>query len=150
MSDHEPDLVAGRRLEAARWFSIAAVDADVARLCLDAYEPKLTVAAYQCQQAIEKLMKGLLVLADVPFAKTHDLRTIGSRVIPHYPDWSELLSATFSWTVWAYAYRYPGPEEYELPSQEELRQALATFDKLAALSRPLLDPRSDDREHRSQ
>jgi HEPN domain-containing protein len=150
MSDHDPDLVAGRRLEAARWLSIAIVDADVARLCLDAYEPKLTVAAYQCQQAIEKLMKGLLVLADVPFAKTHDLRTIGSHVISHYTEWSELLSATFAWTVWGYAYRYPGPEEYGLPSPDELRRALATFDQLAASFRSLLDPPSNDLERGSQ
>jgi HEPN domain-containing protein len=140
MSGHDPDLIAERRLEAVRWISIAIDDADVARLCLNAYEPKIAVGAYHCQQAVEKLMKGLLVLADVPFPKTHDLRAIGRSVILHYPDWSELFSSTFAWTVWGYAYRYPGPEDYELPTPEELRQALATFDQLVALFRPLLTP----------
>jgi hypothetical protein len=83
-------------------------------------------------------MKGLLVLADVPFRKTHDLTTIGSSVILHYPDWSELISATFAWTIWGYAYRYPGPEDYELPAPEQLGQALATFDQLVARFRSLL------------
>jgi HEPN domain-containing protein len=140
MSDHDPGLVTGRRLEAIRWPSIAIDDADVARLCLNAYEPKLAVGAYQCQQAVEKLMKGLLVLANVPFPGTHDLRTIGRSVILHYPDWSELCSTTFAWTVWGYAYRYPGPEDYALPPANELLRALATFDQLVALSRPLLVP----------
>jgi hypothetical protein len=49
MSEQEPDLVAERRLEAARGLSITVDDADVVRLCLDAYEPKIAVAAYQCQ-----------------------------------------------------------------------------------------------------
>jgi hypothetical protein len=83
-------------------------------------------------------MKGLLVLANVPFPRTHDLRTIGRSVILQYPNWSELFSATFAWTVWGYAYRYPGPEDYEQPSSEELLQALAKFDQLVAVFRPLL------------
>jgi hypothetical protein len=41
MSDPDPDLVTERRLEAARWFSVASEDADVTRLYLDAYEVKL-------------------------------------------------------------------------------------------------------------
>jgi len=140
MSEHDPDFVAERRLEATRWLSIAIDDADVVRLCLDAYEPKIAVGAYHCQQAIEKLMKGLLVLANVPFPRTHDLRTIGSTVIVHYPNWSDLFSATFAWSVWGYAYRYPGPEDYELPSPEELHQAMVKFDQLVAVFHPLLTP----------
>ena len=146
----DPDLVADRREEAVRWCSIAIDDAEVARLCLDAYEPKLAVGAYHCQQAIEKLMKGLLVLANVPFSKTHDLRTIGGSVVLHYPDWADLVSTTFAWTVWGYAYRYPGPEDYELPSPDELRQALATFDKLDALVGPLLRPPDRDAVRKSR
>jgi hypothetical protein len=53
MSGREPDLEAARRLEAVRWLSIAIEDADVARFCLDAYEPKIAVGAWQCQQAVE-------------------------------------------------------------------------------------------------
>jgi HEPN domain-containing protein len=145
----EPDLMAGRREEAARWFSIATDDGEVVRLCLDAYEPKLAAGAYHCQQAIEKLMKGLLVLANVPFSKTHDLRTIGGSVVLNYPDWADLVSATFAWTVWGYAYRYPGPEDHGLPSPEELRRALATFDELATLVSPLLEPGNSGSESNS-
>jgi hypothetical protein len=85
-----------------------------------------------------KADEGLLVLANVPFPRTHDLRTIGRSVIAHYPDLSELCSATFAWTVWGYAYRCPGPEDYALPSADELLQAVTTFDELAGAVRPLL------------
>ena len=144
MSGPDPELEEARRHEAARWLSIAAGDADVAALCLETYEPRLSAAAYHCQQALEKLMKGLLVLANIPFSKTHDLRTIGASVIRHYPDWEGPVSATFSWTFWGYAYRYPGPEDYDLPTPEELQMALSTFSRMIRMARPLVC--SEDRE----
>lgn len=66
-----------------------------ARLCLDAIEPSLAASAYHCQQAAEKLIKGLLVLADVPFTKTHDLERLGILASPRYPQETDLLEATY-------------------------------------------------------
>jgi HEPN domain len=42
--------------------------------------------AYNCQQAAEKLIKGLLVLAAAPFRKTHDLDELSEAAAPIYPD----------------------------------------------------------------
>jgi HEPN domain-containing protein len=86
MNAPESDPVEERRKEAARWLLVATDDAGVARLCLDAYEPKIGAAAYHCQQSVEKMMKGPLVPANVPFPRTHDLRTIGQNAALYYPD----------------------------------------------------------------
>jgi HEPN domain-containing protein len=50
-----------RRHEAAGWLVIAREDVRVAQACLMLDPPALGVAAYHCQQAAEKLAKGLLV-----------------------------------------------------------------------------------------
>ena len=34
------------------------------------------IVCYHCQQAVEKYLKGLLVLREVSFPKTHDLRIL--------------------------------------------------------------------------
>jgi hypothetical protein len=39
--------------------------------------PLLDVAAFHCQQAAEKLLKGFLVHASVDFGKMHDLEKLG-------------------------------------------------------------------------
>jgi uncharacterized protein len=49
------------------WLRIARDGRDVARTCLGMVPPKLGVAAYHCQQAAEKVLKGFLVVASVDF-----------------------------------------------------------------------------------
>jgi HEPN domain-containing protein len=139
-SGENPAFAHERRLEAERWVVVAIEDVAVARLCLGADEPKLGSAAYHCQQAVEKLLKGLLVLANIPFPKTHDLRRLGTTAAVHYPDRAELLSLTFAMTTWGYAYRYPGPEDYALPAADELLRAVVTISQIADFTRSLLVP----------
>jgi HEPN domain-containing protein len=71
-------------------------------------QPALGIAAYHCQQAAEKLVKGLLVVAGVGFPRTHDLLELAGRAAPFYSDLSSLLGALGPLTVWSVAYRYPG------------------------------------------
>jgi hypothetical protein len=54
MSGNDPELSEERRREADRWRTIAAADMRVVRLCLEAREPMLGIAAYHCQQAAER------------------------------------------------------------------------------------------------
>ena len=110
MSGDDPELAHDRRLMARRWLALAVEDLKVAGLCLDAREPVPHASAYHCQQAAEKLIKGLLVLADIPFTKTHNLRRLGTLAVPLYPRHEKLLSATYLFTSWAFDFRYPGPE----------------------------------------
>jgi HEPN domain-containing protein len=68
-----------QRAEARRWFAIADRDLATAAHCLSAVPPLIESAAYCCQQAAEKLMKGLLVAAARTFPKTHDLKELAGR-----------------------------------------------------------------------
>ncbi|HVC63074.1 MAG TPA: HEPN domain-containing protein [Acetobacteraceae bacterium] len=108
MSGDDRELAHDRRLIALRWLAVGVEDLRVARLCLDAAEPSPVASAYHCQQAAEELVKGLLVLADVPFTKNHDLERLGIQAAPNYPRHADLLAATYPFTAWAFAFRYPG------------------------------------------
>ncbi len=91
-------------------------------------------AAFHCQQAAEKLLKGFLVLAAQPFRKAHDMAELIDALAAVE---AEIASAVFDmqdWTRCAVAARYPQPgglPEPE-PSEDELRRAVAAIDALDA------------------
>ena len=135
------DERAARREDAARWLAIAEEDARGARACLEIEPPAFSVTAYLCQQAAEKILKGMLVLAGVEFALTHDIDRLASQAQPHYPDALALLDAARSLTPWGIAYRYPGiePIPEPLPNANEVGEVLAVIDRLAGRLRLQLD-----------
>jgi HEPN domain-containing protein len=94
MSDDDGDVARDRILVVRRWFAIANRDIRSAHACLNADPSIPETAAYHCQQAVEKLAKGLLVLAQVPFRKTHDLVALRDLVVAHFPDLAESLDPT--------------------------------------------------------
>jgi HEPN domain-containing protein len=99
------DEALARRVEAARWLAIAMEDARVAAACLGLDPPAPGVAAYHCQQAGEKLLKGFLIVAGAEFALTHDLNRLASAAEPHFPAEQNLFEALRPLTVWGVAYR---------------------------------------------
>lgn len=119
---------ARQRDEAKAWLVTADEDLRAVRLCLDARPPVLGVAAYHCQQAAEKLIKVLLVLAAIPFRKTHDLDELSHLAVPAYPDAKPLLAHLRVRTYWGFAFRYPMPGENEAtqqpPTPEEIEETL--------------------------
>ena len=76
-------------------------------MCLESDPPLLDAAAFHCQQAAEKVLKGFLVRASIDFGKTHDLEKLGDIVASHYPSVASLAAAMADWTTWSVAYRYP-------------------------------------------
>lgn len=109
------DDVAEKRREVDRWIAVANEDLRAARACLSIDEPALGAAAYHCQQAAEKLIKGLLVAASVSFRKTHDMDELVDLAAPCYPQIVVLLDACRSLTVWGFVYRYPSIEDVDEP-----------------------------------
>jgi len=65
MSGHDRPIRPENRLEARRWLAIVEEDIDVAIAA--ARLPRPGASAYHAQQAAEKLVKALLVLAGEPF-----------------------------------------------------------------------------------
>ena len=119
--------------EAEAWLSAARLDRDAAIACLAATPPLAQPAAFHCQQAAEKLVKGFLVLAARPFRKTHDMAELIDALAPADPEIASGISEMQDWTRWAIAARYPQPggvPEPE-PSADELRHAIAAIDALA-------------------
>jgi len=104
-----------RRSEAERWFAIVAADIDVARASAGLAHPRLGAAAYHLQQACEKILKGLLVLAGQRIRKTHDLDDLATEATPFHPQWAASFDAMRGLTVWGIAYRYPGMDDVPEP-----------------------------------
>jgi HEPN domain-containing protein len=137
MSEDDPELASDRVAVVRQSMEVAHRDVRAARACLDAQDPVPEVAAYLCQQATEKLIKGLLVLAAIPFRKTHDIETLRDLAVPCFPALVGPIDQLVSVTPWASSYRYPGQAYNEAPSVEDLRAVLDTIralsDGLAAL-----------------
>lgn len=85
--------------------------------------PLLDTAAYHCQQAAEKAIKGYLVYHDVRFEKTHDLDVLLSQAAEIDPAFSGCRDAGRVLTPLAVEFRYPG--EFIEPEPEEYGEAFA-------------------------
>jgi len=79
MSGPDRPIQPENRIEARRWLAIVEEDIDVAIAA--ARLSRLGASAYHVQQAAEKLIKALLVLAGEPFRYTHDLDDLAARLL---------------------------------------------------------------------
>lgn len=90
----------------------AAAFLDLAAADLDAGEVLARVgnhyAAYHVQQAVEKIVKSLLLLRGVEAGTEHRLEILADR-LPAGDAWAERLQAFLSYSAYATAYRYPTP-----------------------------------------
>jgi len=77
-------------------------------------------------------VKGLLVMADVPFTETHDLQRLGTLAAPHYPEYDAALVAIRTLTAWNFVYRYPDLDEPTEPSRDGVEQAMRPIGALLA------------------
>ena len=134
MSEPDPREV---WIEVMGWIKVAASDGRAVSACLNSDPPLCDIAAYHCQQAAEKLLKGFLVLAGRDFRKTHDLGQLADQVTQAFPVVGPMLDAMRDWTDWSVEYRYPalGDEEPE-PEPDVLEAALEVIGavKVARLS----------------
>ena len=119
--------------EARRWLQFSAEDLEVAqRLLTD----RLSAPRHVCwlsQQAAEKALKAALVLEDIEFPYTHDLRRLRNLVPGAWPAGAgpDILARL---TEWGAESRYPG--DWPEPSAREAAQAQAdaraVYDSIAA------------------
>jgi HEPN domain-containing protein len=141
MSDREPARMTQWR-EALRWLVAAAKDLRVARLTTtDA--SLLDATAFHIQQAIEKILKGLLIAAAADMRRIHDLDELAGLAHRHWP---ELIPAEFPLaraTSWYVVSRYPGMDDISL-SAEEIAAALDQAEALIAQVMQLVPARLQD------
>jgi len=123
----------GARWQAVeRWLRIAERDRRSVLACLAADPPLYDTAAFHCQQAVEKLLKGFLTLAGKRGGKTHSLEQLGALAQASFPDIAKFVDAAHGWSKWAWVYRYPEEDVPPEPDEPEIRAALDVIDGLAA------------------
>ena len=116
------------------WLAVAQEGRCGAAACIAMDPPLRGIAAFHCQQAIEKLLKGFLTLAGKRGRKTHSLAQLGAAAAASFPEITEFVAAAEGWSDWAVDFRYPSRRGRAKPPPEEneLRQALGVIDRLAA------------------
>lgn len=114
------------------WIDAAAMDKRAAAACLALDPPLLEVAAFHCQQAAEKLLKGFLVSAQQRFRRTHDLEELSSQVNEQFPAVAALIEPVAAWTAWSIDYRYPGEDGRQPLSAAQVTEALGHIEKLSS------------------
>lgn len=115
-----------------RWQTAAERDRRSAELLLVADPPELETVAFHCQQAIEKLLKGFLVLAAKRVRKTHLLKELGPIAVTSFPQIADLVAQSAGWNDWVFVWRYPSNNAPPEPDEAEFRRALVVIDALAA------------------
>jgi HEPN domain-containing protein len=103
------------------WLLKAQHDLLSAERLAEGEEPLLDTAAYHCQQAAEKALKGFLVYHDCRFQKTHDLALLLVEANHFTQDFVLLDSAAGPLTRDGIVFRYP--EAQMEPTQAEFEQA---------------------------
>ena len=117
-----------RLADTREWLRKANEDLQAARRLLRPPRRLSNVAAFHCQQAIEKTLKAFLAWHDVPFRKTHDLATIGEACVEIDASLKNLPDRVAPLTEYAWKFRYPG--EPATASHEEVQSALALAGEL--------------------
>jgi len=113
----------GKRYEVSQWLIKSQRDLGAVRVLLTNEEAYLDIAAYHCQQAVEKAMKGYLVYQDIGFQKTHNLSRLLILCQSINPDFSQWEAMAEMLTPYATEYRYPG--DLLEPERAEAEQAIA-------------------------
>lgn len=98
-----------RAAETRQWMVKARHDLLAASTLLQASPSLPDIAAYHCQQAVEKALKAFLFWHDKPFRKTHDLEMLGLQCLGIDAELETLLDQAAVLTPLAWQYRYPGP-----------------------------------------
>ena len=118
--------------EASLWLGKTDEDLSASRILLA--NELADAAAFHAQQALEKVLKAMLIAAAEDPPRVHDIEALAARARLHWP---ELLPAPFPLAAigqWYIASRYPGLDEAP-PSASEVSEALDSIAALAAAVR---------------
>lgn len=119
----------GAKYELTRsWLVKAKRDLLSAEELAGADTPLLDTAAYHCQQAAEKAIKGYLLFHDVRFEKTHDIEVLISQACEVDTSFCICVEAARILTPLAVEFRYPG--DYVEPDADEYREAFGATVKV--------------------
>jgi len=104
---NDPEQTRVQWAEAALWLAKADDDVRMADLALAADPPMVDPAAFHCQQAVEKIIKALLVGAAATPPRSHDIDLLGRTAATFYPTLEPRMTSFVRLTEWLTASRYP-------------------------------------------
>ena len=131
--------MSGTKEELTRsWLIKANRDLLSARELAEATTPLLDTAAYHCQQAAEKAVKGFLLYHDVRFEKSHDIELLVSQAMDVNEQCGDCMEEARLLTPLAVEYRYPGI--YVEPEPEEFQDAITAARRIYGFILGLLPP----------
>ena len=125
------------RQDAQAWVAKAELDLRAAKLDLSVDPPLLADAAFHCQQAAEKSLKGILALHDRPFRKTHDIGELAGVAIQVEDAIAQSALAARQLTKYSWAFRYPG--DVDEPPAADVDDALARATALVTAARAVVE-----------
>ncbi|NJN88050.1 MAG: HEPN domain-containing protein [Leptolyngbyaceae cyanobacterium SL_7_1] len=121
----------GKQQEIRQWLIKSQRDLGAARVLLESDDVYPDIAAYHCQQAVEKAIKGYLTYHDVLFQKTHDLNRLLALCSSQNEEFSRWRTMAAMLTPYATEFRYPGnvvePKRDEAEQAIELATAFVNF-----------------------
>ncbi len=124
-----------RTEEARAWLGRARADLRAAEVDLAAEPPLPEDAAFHCQQAAEKALKGFLAWHDQPFRRTHSIEELGEQCLALEERLRGHVDRAVPLTEFAWRFRYPGePDALAVEEAEEaVSIARALYDAVVAL-----------------
>ena len=117
-----PELV-----EVKRWLEKARNDRSAVKKIIASAFVETDIAAFHCQQAVEKLLKAFLVLHRVEFEKVHDLGLLLDQCVGKDETFESLRFGVEPLTLYAVAFRYPGPAD---PARDDVERALQVVEQV--------------------
>lgn len=114
------------------WLTKADHDRMGAEAALDREPPVTDVAAFHCQQAVEKTLKAYLIHKGERIERTHDLVELMATCARHDPSFQSMSDRVAPLTPYAVRFRYPGPAD---PPYEEVKVALEIVQEIALFVR---------------
>jgi HEPN domain-containing protein len=121
--------------EVARWLRKAMHDRSAVQRLHTPGCAELDVIAFHCQQVVEKALKAVLVHHGVSFPRIHDVGVLLDECARIDPRFEDLRDDVEPLTVFAVAFRYPGPAD---PTPEKVRFAVEAADRVWAFVIDLL------------
>ena len=96
------------------WFTFAGRDLRAAKAVYDLGPDYKNIAAFNCQQCVEKAIKGYLVFQNVRPPKTHAIKDLAKLVGEIDQQLGAKLAKAHVLTQYAVTYRYPDAEKKSL------------------------------------
>jgi HEPN domain-containing protein len=119
--------------EVRRWLAKADHDRLNVEFLLEQGKPLMDIAAFHCQQAVEKLLKAYLTFREHEFEKTHDVGALTKLCARYDREFEALLDDVEPLTAFAVRFRYPGPND---PSVAQVQRALQAVQRVREFLRP--------------